>query len=269
MRSSAYRPDRRRFMHTATSILACLIGSVRGLRRSAMDRDPEIDRWIRRRQEDGGRQRGDRLWRRAGQLSRRWLHRPRFTEAIRRDIASAAYHSMTKAVTGIATMLLVDDGKLSLDRPVADVLPEWRALRVARDRNKDLASQPATKSMTFRHLLAHTSGLGDWAPSAGSDPLSVAYRERSITPGNRGIRLKRPGYGPQAVDLKDMVQRIAEVAAGRRAGHGLSLLVGGLRSVGTGDRTGQRQRIRHVLPRTDFWSSADDVDGLPRGPRAS
>jgi hypothetical protein len=31
MRSSAYRPDRRHFMHTATSGLACLIGSIRGL----------------------------------------------------------------------------------------------------------------------------------------------------------------------------------------------------------------------------------------------
>jgi hypothetical protein len=46
--------------------------------------------------------------------------------------------------------------------------------------------------MTIRHLLTHTSGLGDWAPSAGSDPLTLAYRQRGITPGNRGIRLKRP-----------------------------------------------------------------------------
>ena len=120
-------------------------------------------------------------------------------------------YSMTKTVTGIAAMLLVDDGKLALDQPVADVLPEWRALRVAHDRSKHLESHPATKPMTVRHLLAHTSGLADWAPSAGSNPLTVAYRERGITPGNRGVRLKRAGYGPQAVDLKDMVQRVADL----------------------------------------------------------
>jgi CubicO group peptidase (beta-lactamase class C family) len=120
-------------------------------------------------------------------------------------------YSMTKSVTGIAMMVLVEDGKLSLDLPVADVLPEWRALRVAHDREKNLESRQATKPMTIRHLLTHTSGLGDWAPSAGSDPLTLAYRERGITPGNRGIRLKRPGYGPQATDFKDMVQRVVEL----------------------------------------------------------
>ena len=120
-------------------------------------------------------------------------------------------HSMTKTVTGIATMLLVEEGKLSLDLPAADVLPEWRALRVAHDRNQNLESGPATNRMTIRHLLTHTSGLGDWAPSAGSDPLTRTYRERGITPGNRGIRLKRPGYGPQATDLRDMVQRVADL----------------------------------------------------------
>lgn len=120
-------------------------------------------------------------------------------------------HSMTKPVTGIAAMQLVEDGKLSLDQPVADVLPEWRALRVAHDRRKNLESRPATKSMTVRHLLSHTSGLGDWAPSAGADPLTLAYRERGVTPGNRGVRLKRPGYGPQAPDLATMVQRVADL----------------------------------------------------------
>ena len=120
-------------------------------------------------------------------------------------------HSMTKPVTGIAVMLLVQDGKISLDQPVTDVLPELRAMRVAHDRSRSLDSRPATTPITIRHLLTHTSGLGDWAPSAGSDPLTLAYRERGITPGNRGVRLKRPGYGPQATDLKVMVQRVADL----------------------------------------------------------
>jgi CubicO group peptidase (beta-lactamase class C family) len=127
------------------------------------------------------------------------------------EMSLCRIYSMTKSVTGAAVMLLVDTGKLSLDLPVAEVLPEWRTLLVAHDRSKNLEARPATKPMTLRHLLTHTSGLGDWTPAAAADPLTVAYRQRGITPGNRGIRLTRPGYGPQATDLKDMVQRVADL----------------------------------------------------------
>lgn len=120
-------------------------------------------------------------------------------------------YSMTKPVTGVAAMTLLEEGKLGLDQPVRDVIPEWRALRVAIDPNKSLASRPATRTMTMRHLLTHTSGLAYWAPFAGAGPLPAAYRERGITPGNYGTRLNRPGYGPQASDLVDMIKRLAEL----------------------------------------------------------
>ena len=42
-------------------------------------------------------------------------------------------YSITKHVTRIATLLLVEDGKLTLDQPVTDVLPEFRNLRVVVD----------------------------------------------------------------------------------------------------------------------------------------
>jgi CubicO group peptidase (beta-lactamase class C family) len=119
-------------------------------------------------------------------------------------------YSMTKPVTGIAAMLLVEDGTITLDQPVAEVLPEFRSLRVAIDIEKSLDSRPATKTMTMRHLLTHTSGLASWTPlSSGPALLHVAYRERGITPGNAGERLNRPGYGPQARSLVEMVERLA------------------------------------------------------------
>lgn len=121
-------------------------------------------------------------------------------------------YSLTKPVTGIAAMLLVEDGKLSLDQPVADFLPEFQSLRVAIDVERSLDSRPATKMMTMRHLLTHTSGLASWTPlSSGPVLLHVAYRERGITPGNFGERLNREGYGPQARGLVDMVRRLAEL----------------------------------------------------------
>lgn len=118
-------------------------------------------------------------------------------------------YSMTKPVTGIAAMALLEDGKLRLDQPVSDVIPEWRSLHVAVDPRSGLDARPATKTMTMRHLLTHTSGLAYWTPLAGTDALSAAYRERGITPGNYGARLGRPGYGPQARGLEDMIRRVA------------------------------------------------------------
>ena len=120
-------------------------------------------------------------------------------------------YSMAKPVTGVAAMTLVEDGKLRLDQPVSDVIPEWRVLRVAVDPKNSLESRPATKTMTMRNLLTHTSGLSYWTPESGGDALPSAYRERGITPGNYGVRLRRPGYGPQAKDLVDMIKRLAEL----------------------------------------------------------
>jgi len=118
-------------------------------------------------------------------------------------------YSMTKPVTGVAAMILVEEGKLALDQPVAEVLPEFRSLRVATDLQKSLESRPAVKTMTMRHLLTHTSGLSYWTPLSGAGALPTAYREHGITPGNYGAGLSRPGYGPQARSLVEMVTRVA------------------------------------------------------------
>ena len=120
-------------------------------------------------------------------------------------------YSMTKPVTGLAAMLLVEAGKLRLDQPVSDVIPELRRPQVALDSNKGLEARPATQMMTIRHLLTHSAGLAYWTPGQGTDALSAAYRARGITPGNYGSGLTRPGYGPQAAGLDDMVKRLAEM----------------------------------------------------------
>ena len=64
-------------------------------------------------------------------------------------------YSMTKPITSVAAMMLVEDGKLLLDAPVSEHFPEWQELSVLED-GKEV---PATNAMTARHLLMHTSGL--------------------------------------------------------------------------------------------------------------
>ena len=69
-------------------------------------------------------------------------------------------YSMTKPITGMAAMMLIDAGKLGLDQKLADIVPEFANPRVAIDPDKGLESRPAEGQITIRHLLTHTAGLG-------------------------------------------------------------------------------------------------------------
>ena len=64
-------------------------------------------------------------------------------------------YSMTKPVTSVAAMMLVEDGVLELDAPVARFFPEWRNMTVLVGDERVAAKTP----ITTRHLLTHTAGL--------------------------------------------------------------------------------------------------------------
>ncbi len=72
-----------------------------------------------------------------------------------------AIASMTKAVTTVAALQLVDEGKLSLDEPVAKFLPKLVNLDVLEgfDAAGKPSLRPAKTPITLRHLVTHTSGL--------------------------------------------------------------------------------------------------------------
>ncbi|WP_284126382.1 serine hydrolase domain-containing protein [Parerythrobacter aestuarii] len=70
--------------------------------------------------------------------------------------------SMTKALVSVGAMQLVEQGKLSLDDPVDDVLPDLADPQVLTGFDASGAPElrPAARPITLRHLLTHTAGLG-------------------------------------------------------------------------------------------------------------
>jgi CubicO group peptidase (beta-lactamase class C family) len=68
---------------------------------------------------------------------------------------------MTKAVTTVAALRLVEAGRLRLDEPVERWLPELADRQVLKSPTADLAdTSPAVRAITLRHLLTNTSGYG-------------------------------------------------------------------------------------------------------------
>src|SRR6186997_2873059 len=69
--------------------------------------------------------------------------------------------SMTKAMTAVAALRLVEAGRLALDTSVEPWLPELADRQVLRSPTADLAdTSPAVRAITLRHLLTNTSGYG-------------------------------------------------------------------------------------------------------------
>ena len=88
-------------------------------------------------------------------------------------------YSMTKPVTSVAFMMLVEEGKVALDEPVAKYIPEWANLGVfAAGTEKGWATTPPARPMLIIDLLRHTSGLTYGFQMQGN--IDAAYRSLKV-----------------------------------------------------------------------------------------
>lgn len=145
-------------------------------------------------------------------------------------------YSMTKPVTSVAAMMLVEEGKLRLSDPVSMYLPELKDLKVVTNADAaktpaDLQAQPAKNPIRVLDLLLHTSGLsyGFFKAFPGGGALEQAYldageNDLNISNAELVTRLSKlplkfePGTTWWYSRSTDVLGRLIEVVSGMTLG---------------------------------------------------
>jgi len=132
-----------------------------------------------------------------------------FADATPVDVDSLyRIYSMTKPITGMATVMLIDDGAIGLDMPLYEVLPQFRDMMVQVEYDGAITPdnlEPADRPITIRQLLTHTSGLGYGIVQSG--PIKEAYEKYGLVPGEVS-RLPIPGIS--RTEAVGSLERFAE-----------------------------------------------------------
>lgn len=137
--------------------------------------------------------------------------------AARRDMTTSTIFriaSMTKPVTSVAVLMLVEEGQVALDDPIADYLPELDNREVLVEFTRDgFRSRPAKTPITVRHLLTHTSGL---AYTFSNENLARMIGDEDAIPGPSAVQfplVHEPGerwtYGESTRVLGSLVERLS------------------------------------------------------------
>lgn len=109
-----------------------------------------------------------------------------------------AIYSMTKAIVGVGAMALVEDGRLDLDAPAADVCPELEGVQVLDgwDADGEPRLRPPTTTVTLRNLLNHTSGFTYDLWNADTNRYIEQSGMASLRQGSRAALLQPLAFDP-------------------------------------------------------------------------
>lgn len=143
--------------------------------------------------------------------------------------------SSTKPVTAVAVLMMMEEGKLSLDDKVSRFIPSWKnqTVAVAEPGAKD-ASQvklvPLEREITIRHLLTHTSGITNVGVALPGAPTPASLVNKIRLAPNDTLATYIPRLGSAALDFQpgtkfayspteapDAALRIVEIVSGQPA----------------------------------------------------
>ncbi|MFK4506275.1 beta-lactamase family protein [Bradyrhizobium daqingense] len=138
-------------------------------------------------------------------------------------------YSMSKPITSVMAMMLVEEGKLSLDDPVSKFIPAFAQMKVgverkAEDGKATLALEPLARPVTIKDLLRHTSGLPYGYHGGGL--VRELYAEANLFQSNLGNAdfaakiatlplAEQPGTVWDYGFSTDVLGRVVEVASGK------------------------------------------------------
>ena len=105
-------------------------------------------------------------------------------------------YSMTKPVTGVALMMLWEQGLWEFDDPVSKFIPEFADLKVmsSYDEDGNMTLEPLNRQPTMRELVSHSAGFGYGL--GGDDPVNQAFRDLEVL---------------NSVDLDELVAKVAQI----------------------------------------------------------
>jgi CubicO group peptidase (beta-lactamase class C family) len=168
--------------------------------------------------------------------------------------------SMTKAITSVAALRLVEAARLELDRSLVDWLPELADRQVLRDPTAELDDTvPARRAITLRHLLTNTSGYGMVMQAS---PLQQAMSANGT----------EAGPEPPATGADEWLRRLTELPLAFQPGEGWRYhhsfaVLGILISRVTGRPLGEHlaEDVLGPLEMTDtaLWVPEGKLDRLP------
>ncbi|MCP3372468.1 serine hydrolase domain-containing protein [Bradyrhizobium cajani] len=138
-------------------------------------------------------------------------------------------YSMSKPITSVMAMMLVEEGKLALDDPVSKYIPAFAGMKVgvekkAEDGKVSLALEPLARPVTIKDLLRHTSGLPYGYHGGGM--VRELYAEANLFQSNLGNAdfvakiatlplVEQPGTVWDYGFSTDVLGRVVEVVSGK------------------------------------------------------
>ena len=163
------------------------------------------------------------------------------TGAPMREDSIFRMYSMTKPITGVAVLMLMEEGKLRLSDPISKYLPALKSPKVMTETvdaqgRRVTSTVPANREITIQDLMRHTSGItygagqsaaeqamtkagiGIQLGTAGEKPLSARLTDQQVVEEIGRLPLMfQPGASWEYGRSIDMLLALVEVVSGQRA----------------------------------------------------